>query len=167
MDQHGLRRALRQRLRRQNMLDLRSANTERQSAECSVSARVTITAYDSHARLRESELRAYDVDNALLGRVHVKQANLKFAAIFLQCFDLFFRDRIKNWRASWFGRDIVVNCGDRPKRLADLATSDAQPIECLRGSDLVDEVQIHVKQCGLAWRRRDVMLVPNFFEEGA
>src|SRR5438876_2356251 len=167
MDQHRLRRALRQRLRCQNMLDLRSANTEGQRAERAVSTSVAIAADDSHARLREPQLRANHMHNALLGRVHVEEANLEFAAIFLQRFDLFFCDRIKNWGAPWFGRDIVVNCGDRPKWFADLATSDAQPIKCLWGSNLVDEVQIHVKQCGLAWRRRDDMLVPNLFEEGA
>src|SRR5437879_13038066 len=134
MDQHRLRHALRQRLRCQNMLDLRSANTEGQRAERAVSTSVAIAADDSHARLREPQLRANHMHNALLGRAHVEEANLEFAAIFLQRFDLFFCDRIKNWAATCFGRDIVCNCGDRPTWVEDLANNDAQPTTCMRAS---------------------------------
>src|SRR5436190_22239883 len=148
------------------MLDLRSANTKRERAECAMGARVTITTYDSHARLRESKLRTDDVDNTLLGRVHIKEPNSEFAAIVLQCFDLFFCDRIKNWSAAGFSWDVVVNRGDRPKGLANFAPSGTQAIKCLRRSDLVDEMQIDVQERRLACGTCDNMLVPNFFEEG-
>ena len=52
------------------MLNLSGSNPERQRAECAVGAGVAVAANDGQPRQREAELRADDVDDALV-RVHV------------------------------------------------------------------------------------------------
>jgi hypothetical protein len=44
------------------------------------------------------------------------------------------------------GGDVVVGGRERPVGTADLPAGQAQPVERLRGGDLVDEVQVDVDQ---------------------
>ena len=84
MDQHGLRLALRQALRRQHVLDFGSADAEGQRAKRAVSAGMAVAADDGRAGLGQPEFGADDVDDALVGRIHVEQGNAEFFAVLLQ-----------------------------------------------------------------------------------
>ena len=164
VDQHGFRLALRQALRGQDMLDFRRADAEGQRPEGSMGAGVAVTANDCHARLRESQLGADYVHDALIGRVHVEQRNPKLLAIFLQRLDLAGGNRIGDGSAARLGRNIVVHRGDRPIWLPDLASGHAQAVESLRRSHLMDQMQVDIKQRqAVGWRCYDV-LVPDFLE---
>ena len=68
LEQHRLRPALRERLRREDVLDLGRADPERERAEGAVRRRVAVAADDRLARLRQPELRADHVDDALVAR---------------------------------------------------------------------------------------------------
>src|ERR1700730_13818802 len=105
-----------------------------------MSAGMTIAAYDGHARLRETQLGTDHVHNALIGRIHVKQADAKIAAVLLERFNLALGDHIKNRRAARFSGNVVVDCRYRPQRLANVAPRDAQSIKSLRRSDFMYEM---------------------------
>src|SRR5262249_12898111 len=78
---HGLRLLLRQRLRRQHVLDLACANAERQRAHRTVGAGVAVTAYDGHARLRQAQLRTDDMHDSLERAEAVFEANAELTAV--------------------------------------------------------------------------------------
>ena len=61
----GLRVALQERLGGEHHLDLAGPDPERERPERAVRARVRVAAHDGHPRLRQPELRADDVDDAL------------------------------------------------------------------------------------------------------
>ena len=66
VDAPDLQRIERQALRREHVAHLRGADAERDGAERAVRRRVAVAARDRHARLRETELRADHVDDALV-----------------------------------------------------------------------------------------------------
>src|SRR5579862_2678805 len=70
-DLQGLRALLWQRLRRQHVLDLGSADAESQRTDRAVRRRMAVAADDDHARLRSPQLWANDVHDALAGTEHV------------------------------------------------------------------------------------------------
>ncbi len=76
---HRLRPRLRQRLRRQHVLDLGRADADRQRAEGAVRRRVAVAADDGHAGLGQALLRPDDVDDAL---AHVVDAEVGHAELF-------------------------------------------------------------------------------------
>ena len=65
------------------------------------------------------------------------------------------------------GSDVVLG-GDGEIGAADGATGDAEPVECLRGGDLVYEVEVDVEEVGAAVdpRGHDVS-VPDFLAQGS
>src|SRR5262249_38806315 len=67
MHQHGPGFLLHQALRSQNVLYLRCADAESQSAKRAMSAGVAVAAHHRQSRLRESEFRADHVHNPLIG----------------------------------------------------------------------------------------------------
>ena len=73
-DQHVLRLAREQRLRRQHVLDLARADAVRERAERAVRRGVRVAADDRHAGQRRALLRADDVDDALAPVVHLELA---------------------------------------------------------------------------------------------
>ena len=150
---------------RQHVLNFRSADSEGECAECSVGAGVAVTADNSHAGLREPQLRANHMHNSLLGRIHVEQANAEFAAIFLQGFDLLLRYQIKNRCAAGFGGNVVINRRNGPVWRSNFTTSGAQTIKRLWRRDLMHQVQVHIYERWLARGAGNDVLVPNFFEE--
>ncbi len=165
LDEHSLRLALRKALSGEHVLHFRSADAECQRTECAVGAGVAVAADDGHAGLSESEFGADYVDDALVGRVHIEEMDTEFAAVGLQGFDLAQCDWIENWSTAGFGWDIVINRCDGALGGANFASSSAQAIERLWRRDLVNEVQIHVQEGGLASRLCYDVLVPDFFEE--
>ena len=64
VDRKGLGLGLQQALRGQHMLHFAGADAKRQRAERAVRGRVAVAADDGHARLRQTQFRADDVDDA-------------------------------------------------------------------------------------------------------
>jgi hypothetical protein len=123
-----VRGLLRQALRREHVLDFARADAEGERAERAVRARVAVAADDRHARLRQTELRADDVDDALLGRVDVVELDAELAAVAPERLDCSPRRGLR-WANCDRGRDVVVDgresqIGRRTRRPAC-----AQPVE--------------------------------------
>ena len=70
------------------MFHLAGADAKRQRAESAVGGGVAVAADDGHSRLGQAELRADDVDDALVGAVQAHQADAKLAAVFLELANL-------------------------------------------------------------------------------
>ena len=76
--QHG------ERLRREHVAHLRGADAERQRAERAVRGRVAVAAGDRHARLREPQFGADDVDDALRAAAEVEERDAVRPAVALE-----------------------------------------------------------------------------------
>ena len=152
-DAEGLRLRLRQRLRRQHVLHFAGADAEGQRSECAVRRCVRVAADDRHARLGDAQFRPDHVDDALLAAVDVVELDAEVRAIFAQRVNLRGRDLIDDVQTA-FNRcgHIVIHGCDAAVRAADLAAGEAKSFECLRGSDLVQQLQIDVEQRRLALR---------------
>jgi hypothetical protein len=85
-----------------------------------------------HPRLCEAKLRADHMDDALVRRIHVEEADTEFFAVLLECGDLFGGNEIGNRSAAGLGRNVVVDGGDGSQRLAYSSPGNSQAVECLR-----------------------------------
>ncbi len=126
---------------------------------------VAVSADDGLARLRDAELGADDVHDALMLAVHVKEADAGFAAIFLERFKLQARVGVDDGQRAVFGGDGVVHHGESQIGAANFASFGAQSGKGLGGSAFVDEVAVDVDERGLARRFVDDVTVPNFLVE--
>jgi uncharacterized NAD-dependent epimerase/dehydratase family protein len=103
---------LRQRLGRQDVLDLAGADAERDRAERAVRRGVRVAAHDRHAGLGQPELRAHHVDDALLRVAERVQPDAELVAVAAQRLDLRARHRVAD-RQQVVGRRVVVLGRDR------------------------------------------------------
>ncbi len=101
--------------------------------------------------------------------MHIEELDAELGAVLAQGFDLSQRCLIDDVQAvgDGGGGDVVVDSCDSAVGTADLTVGQTQTVECLRRSDLVDELEIDVEERGFAYRLGDEMLLPDFFEEGA
>ena len=81
LHQHGFGFELHQALRGQHVLNFACADAERQRSQPSVRGGVAVTANNRQARLSDAQFRPDDVDNALVGTVHVKKQDPGLAAV--------------------------------------------------------------------------------------
>src|SRR6202035_3259659 len=177
VDRHRLGLDLRQRLRREDVLDLARADAEGDRAERAVRRGVRVAADDRHARLGEAELRADHVHDALPGVAHRVQADTELSRVLAQRLDLRAGNRVgdravrageRHARAGNAGRrNVVVLGGDGQVRAAYLAAGRAQAVEGLRARDLVDEVQVDEEQVWLALLAAHHVGVPDLLRERA
>ena len=126
---------------------------------------MAVAADDRHPRQGNPQLRANDVDDALLRRVHIKQWNAKLAAILLQRFNLPGRNRVGDRKAPRSGRDVVIDRSHRAQRLPHRSSRSPQTVEGLRRSHFMHQVQIDVEKRRLAFRGSDHVRIPDFFKQ--
>ncbi len=149
VDGHRLERTQRQRLRRHHVLDLGRADAERQRAERTVRGRVTVAAHHGHSGLREAELRAHHVDDALFEVTHRVQPHAELRAVAAKRLDLQARHGVRDRLVDVDGRDVVVLGGDRQVGPAQLAVRKAQAVERLGAGDFVEQMEVDVEQVRL------------------
>ena len=152
-----------------DVLDFAGADAEGESSEGTVGGGVGVAANDGHAGLGGAEFGADHVDDALRGVFGVEELDAEVGAVFAQGVDLSVGDLVGDDEAvvDAGSGDVVVDRGDVAVGAAELAAGEAQAFEGLRAGDLVDELEVDVKDCGLAGGFGDHVLLPDFFEEGA
>ena len=123
----------RQALRGQHVADLRGADAEGDGAERAVRGRVAVAARDRHARLRQPELRADDVDDALLVAIGRLKTDAEVAAVAFERRGHFLGHDVEERALLRTRRHDVIDRGDRA-----LGKRDGQP--CCRSMS---------KACGL------------------
>jgi hypothetical protein len=160
---HRLRLALREGLGREHVLDLGRPDPERKRPEGAVRRGVAVAADDRHAGLRDPELRADDVDDALPAAAGRVEGDAELLAVSPQSVELGPRERVAD--RPLLGGDVVVHRRDGEVGAPHAATCQPQALEGLRRGHLVDEVQIHVEQSRLARRLRHDMALPDAVEQ--
>ena len=151
-------------LRGEHVLDLARADAERERAERAVRGGVRVAADDRHARLRDAQLRADHVHDALAVGAERVDRDAELRAVALERLDLHARELVLDPRGDRraVGRHVVVGGRERAVGAADLAAGEPQAVERLRARDLVDEVQVDVEQAG-----RHLVGVPDLVEQRA
>ena len=114
---------------------------------------VGVAAHDGHAGLGEAELRADDVDDALLDVAERVQPDAELGGVLAQRLDLGARHRVGDRLVPVERRDVVVLGGQGQVRAADRAAGQAQAVEGLRAGHLVDEVEVDEEEVRLARQR--------------
>ena len=145
----------------EHVLDLRRTDAEGDRTEGAVRAGVAVAADDRHARLGETQLRADDVDDALVEVAERVQPDTELLGVLAQRLDLGAGDGVLDRLVPVDGRDVVVLGRDGQVGAADGPAAEPQPIERLRAGDLVDEVQVDVEEVGFAGHRPYDVLVPD------
>src|SRR5882724_12654046 len=147
------------------MLDFAGADAESQGTERAVRRSVAVTANNRLAGLRDAELRADDVHDALVLAVHVEEANAGFAAVFFEGVELELGVVIEDGQSAVGGGDGMVHHGEGEIGAADLAAFGAETGEGLGRGALVDEVAVDVDDRGLAGLLVNDVRVPDFLIE--
>ena len=129
LDQHVLRLARQQRLRRQHVLDLAGADAVRQRAERAVGRGVRIAADDRHAGQRRALLRADHVDDALAQVVHLELGDAVAGRSWRRACRPGAARSGRRCRAS--GRSSA-RCGRSPRGWRRRARPCARPARCRR-----------------------------------
>jgi hypothetical protein len=109
------------------------------TAEGAVGRGVAVAADDRHAWLGDAELRADDVDDALLLRAEAVDGDAELRAVGLEGLHLLAGQRLADHgrgRGAVRG-DVVVGGRERAIGPADLAAGEPEPVEGLRARDLV------------------------------
>jgi len=99
-----------QALGRQHVLHLRGADPEREGAEGAMGGGVGVAAHDRHARLRQSELGADHVDDALVRAAELVEADVLPRTVPLQRLQLPARKVVDLLGP---GRGVVIGGRDR------------------------------------------------------
>ena len=122
-DAPHLQRVQREALRREHVAHLRRADAERDGAERAVRRGVAVAARDRHPRLRQPQLRADDVDDALRAARQVEQPDAMLAAVALE------RRRAcpRPSRRGTAAADRASGRCDRPSRSSARETRTVQP----------------------------------------
>src|SRR5207247_135709 len=142
-------------------------DTESQRAKGAVRAGMTIAANNRHSRLRQTEFRPDNMNNALLGRIDVKKLNVEFATILTKGFDLFCGDCVGDGQTTICCGYVVVHSCNRQVGTTNTPTCRAQGSERLRRCDLMDQVQIDVEKRRLTRALPHDVRVPELFEQCA
>ena len=130
--------------------------------------RVAVAAHDRHSRLRQTQLRADDVHDALIDIAHRVQADSEFRAVAPQRLDLVARNGISDRLVNVDRRHVVIFGGERQFGTAHRAAGQAQTVKGLRTGHLMYQVQIDVNQVGLgATAGGHHMVVPNLLRQRA
>ena len=145
-DEHLRRAAVGQRLRREHLLDLARADAERERAERAVRRGVRVAADDRHAGLRDAELGADHVHDALAAMSAAVAADAELLAVAVERVELLLRELVADRLRERRRRHVVVGRRERAVGAAHRAAREAQPVEGLRARHLVDEVQVDEQQ---------------------
>ena len=124
-DAHGVRALLRQRLRGQHVLDLARADAECERAEGAVRRGVRIAADDRHAGLRDAELRADHVDDALAAVPEAVVRDAELLDVARQRVELLAGDLVLDGARELPRGHVVVGRGNRAIRSPDAAPARA------------------------------------------
>ena len=129
-DRHRLRGLLRERLRREHVLDLGGADADRECAERAVRRGVRVAAHDHHPGLRVAHLGADHVDDALAGAAPRIEGDAELRRVVPQRVHLAGAGLVGDGAV---GRGhVVVHRGDDEIGTAYRAIVHPQPIERLR-----------------------------------
>src|SRR4030095_2953011 len=126
---------------------------------------MTVTTNNGDSRLRNAELRAYNMNNALERMSKAIQFNAMFSAILFQGFNLSATQLLFNGQVLIKGWHIMIGGRYRLQRAKNTNTSFIQTGKCLRTRYFVNEMFIDIQNRRTAFNLPDDVFVPNFIEQ--
>ncbi|MNF53551.1 hypothetical protein D3C84_349390 [compost metagenome] len=151
------------------MLDLGSADTVSQCAECAVGRGVGVAADHGHARQGCALLRTDHVNDALAHVIHFEFGDAIFVAVFIEGLHLQTRHLVDNGvdtaLAFRGGRHVVIRRGDVGIDAPGFAIGQAQAFESLRRRHFVNDVTIDIDQRRTIVALLDQMRIPELVVE--
>ena len=162
VDRECLGLHLHQALCRQHVAHLARADAKRQRAERAVCARVAVTADDCHPRLRDAQLRADHMNDALNVPLDVEQGNAELGAVLAQGAHL--RGRVfrpVHLDRSDAGGDGMVHRGEGLVRAANWQPPLPQRGKRLRRGHLMHQMGVNIQDSRRALILGDYMRVPD------
>ena len=160
-----LRFPLEQRLRRQDHLDLGRPDPERQRPEGAMRAGMGVAAHDGHARLGQAQLRPDDMDDALARIADAVEGDPELATVRVQLLHLGGRLLVEEWETAGGRGHGMISGGDGPFGMPNGQPALAQPGECLRARDFVDEVEVNREDGRRAGIIGDDVVIPDLLDE--
>ncbi|MNI38325.1 hypothetical protein D3C73_924580 [compost metagenome] len=136
-------------------------DTECKRTKRTVSRSMAVAANDRFTRVSKPELRAHNVNYALINRIEVIQSNAKITAIFRQRVDLLLRNWIFDVETI-FSRYVVIHCRKGKLGTTHLASAQSQAFKGLRRSYFVYKMKIDVQNARLALFLINNVIVPDF-----
>jgi hypothetical protein len=124
---------------------LRRANAERDRAKRAVRRGVAVAARDRHSRLRETELGADHVHDALTVVIKTGEADAEVAHVALERRQHVLGHHVEKWPLPVLRRDDVIGRRKGAVRPRHLPAARTQLVECLRRRHLMHEVQADEK----------------------
>ena len=121
-----------------------------------------IAAHDRHPRLRQPEVGADHVNDALTLRAVGAHRDFEIGTVALEHLDLESRHVIDDWQTAIGGRDGMVGRGDGAVGAAHAKLRKSQLVKGLRTRDLLDEMEITEDQVV-----RDEVVVPDLSDRSA
>ncbi len=165
LHRHRLWALERQRLCRQYVLDVAGTDAEGEGAEGTVRGGVAVTADDGHTGADEAELGRHHVDDALPVVAQREQLDALLLTVLPEPLQLRAAQGVLHQERV--GGHVVVLKGQGQIGSADPAPRQLEAVEGLRRAGLVQQVQVDVKEIGLALRLVDDMAVPDLLDEVA
>ena len=104
------------------------------------------------------------MNDALIGIAHRKAADPELTRVLGHRVDLSSGDLL---RRGIVRGDVVIHRGERELGPAQWPFREAEPLECLRARDLMDEMKVDVEQIGLAFGPADDVPLPDLLRERA
>ena len=165
-DFHSLGLELAEGLGSEDVFDFGGADAEGETAQSAVGGGVAVAADDGFAGEGVAQIGADDMDDALVGTVAVVKGDAEVAGVFGQGVELAFGNFVGDGQGQVPSGGVVVHGADGEVGAADATASQAEAIEGLGSGNFVDEVEVNVKDGGLARLLVNHMGVPDFLEHG-
>ena len=162
-DQHRPGFLLQQTLRRQHMLDFRSADAKRHTGERAMRAGMRIATNHRHSRQRRAILRPNHVDDALTPVLERKIGERTgFADVRVQRLDLKARHRILDAALPTVGRRIVIGGRHNRRNAPGRTPGQLEAFEGLRTRHFMNQMAVDVNQRRAIGLFVNDMAVPKF-----
>ena len=164
-DAHVFGWFLNERLRCQNMFNLRRSNAKGQRAKCPMGCGVRITTNNGHARKGKALFRPNDMNDTLPDIIHRKIRNAEISRIFFQGFDLdtaFFIFNANRTVGCW---DVMIGNGKRAVRGAHSAAIIAKPFKRLWAGHFMNQMPINIDQACAIFLLMHKMCIPDLIKQ--
>ena len=129
-----------------------------------VRRRVAVAAYDGHARQRETELGAYNVNDALEGMAQVIKLDAELRAVLAEGFYLEAGERFFDGQVLIFGGYVVIGHRGDPGGIENLDTAFSQSVKSLGARYFVNKMAVDKQSIRIAFTFLDHMRVPDLVE---
>ncbi len=149
----------------QNHFHFAGPNSKGHAAESPVRRSVTVAADNGHPRLRDPQLGANDVHNALEGMIQPVKGNPVFLTVLSELVDLEPGKLVPDGKMLIHRGDIVIGRRNRILRAENRYAPPVNSGKCLWTGHFVDKMPVDIKDAGSAFDFFNNMGIPYFVKK--